>query len=904
MTGRAVTYGLRVYRALAAAFPHEFRNIYGDGMLQMAEEAIEPVWRARGWRGLTRLLFDAAGRIPAEYASEMRQDARYGLRMLRASPGFSAAALLSLALGIGVATAAYSDMNAFILRNVPAVAKPDELVALKSPVSYEMFRRYAARADLFTGTLAYLAPVAFGVSLNGRPERVWGHVTTPSYFDTLGVRPALGRFFGERAGAEVVVSYGFWRDRLGSDPAIAGKTLRINGSPCVVIGVGPEDFRGASPLAYGADIWAPVSIDASIVPEVGGQALERYDRRVFLFAARLRRGVRTARAEAALDAVARGVEQEYGVSDRDRKGRRAALAQGGKLLPLEKRDVPPLAGFFVVLGGLILAIACANVANMMLARAAARRKEIAMRLALGASRSRLVRQLLAESMMLALASGFAGFLLAEWLMRWASQLRLPYPMPLSYDLRPDGGALLFCAALTLLTGIAFGLAPALQATRTDVTPALKERGTIQIRRYRRLSLRNILMTSQVAASLALLLIMGFMVIGQRHLAGTDLGFDPARIQLLSLDPVRDGYSRQRTQEFFEKLRDRVARLREVASSTLADAVPMTMIGKPMAPYAAITGSGKAIRWAHRYGVGREFFETMGIPVWRGRGFTRADEADDSAAAIVSEKLAADCWPGEDAVGRHIEVGDDDVPVFRFGGGAASAPPSIGRTRTVEIVGVVKNIREGFIGRIDKAPGVIYLPLRASDMTGLTPRGITLVLRGAPGADAATAGRREIAAIDDRITLYGSRSLSSHVDDILSPMRVGLCVYGCIGLFGMLLAAVGLAGVTAYTVTRRRREIGIRIAVGAQRGDVLRLVMKEGLTLVTIGSLIGFVAAQAGIHAMGAVMSEVARTSGTSTSDPALLIGAPSLLAVVALASCYWPARASTRIDPVEALRQE
>jgi hypothetical protein len=254
---RPVAWSLRLFRALASAYPHEFRNIYGDEMLQMAEDVAEPVWRRHGVRGLLRLLADVALRIPVEYAAEFRQDVRYAARMLRASPGFTAVALLSLTLGIGVATSAFSEMNGFILRDVPAVARPAELVALKGSVSYEGFRRYAAHDDLFAASMAYLAPVAFGVSFVGRSERAWGNVVTGSYFHTLGVRPLAGRFFSVDDRAAVVLSHRLWKDRLGGDTSVIGKSLRLNGHPCEIVGVAPEDFRGASPMVYGADPGSP-----------------------------------------------------------------------------------------------------------------------------------------------------------------------------------------------------------------------------------------------------------------------------------------------------------------------------------------------------------------------------------------------------------------------------------------------------------------------------------------------------------------------------------------------------------------------------------------------------------------------------------------------------------------------
>ena len=316
------------------------------------------------------------------------QDVRYGLRVLAGAPGFTAVALISLTLGIGVATSAFSELNGLVLRDVPGVAKPGQLVALQPPASYPNYERYRERSDLFAATLAYLAPAPFGVWLGGRTQRVWGHLVTPSYFSTLGVGPALGRVFDPRQeqrgqAPTVVVSYRFWQVHLGSDPSVIGKTLRVNGQPCEVVGVGPKDFLGASPMVYVADLWMPIWVDARMAPELADNLLERRDLRRFHVIGRLRPEVLAPRAEAALDAVARQLEQEYGDPDRDQKGRRVTLLPGGKMLPIRKQDLPFLTGFFTLLGGMILLIASSNVANMMLARAADRRREIAVRLVLG-----------------------------------------------------------------------------------------------------------------------------------------------------------------------------------------------------------------------------------------------------------------------------------------------------------------------------------------------------------------------------------------------------------------------------------------------------------------------------------------------------------------------------------------
>jgi macrolide transport system ATP-binding/permease protein len=461
----SVSISLRLYRALANAFPYEFKNVYADELVHVTEDAIEPIWRRHGTLGLVRLLADITIRVIDEHLAELQQDIRYGLRMLATSPGFTAVALISLSLGICVATSAFSELNGFALRDVPTVPKPGELVMLQGSTSYPMYKRYRERGDLFSSTLAYIAPVPFGVWLDGRTERIWGHLVTPSYFSTLGVRPLMGRAFTgqqEQPGQAptLVVSYRFWQAHMGSDPAAIGKTLRINGRPATVIGVGPEEFRGASPMVYGADLWMPIWVEPRMAPELGDNALERRELMRFQVAGRLQPGVRVERAEAELDAVARRLEQDYGEEDKNQKGRRVRLLPGGKLLPIRKEDLPFLTGYFTLLGGMVLLIACSNLANMLLARAADRRKEIAVRLALGASRGRLIRQLLTESMLVAAGAGVTGFVLSMWVMRLASQIKLPSPMPLTFDFEPDKRVLLFTLALTAFTGLAFGLAHA------------------------------------------------------------------------------------------------------------------------------------------------------------------------------------------------------------------------------------------------------------------------------------------------------------------------------------------------------------------------------------------------------------------------------------------------------------
>ncbi|HVN03350.1 MAG TPA: ABC transporter permease [Bryobacteraceae bacterium] len=868
----------------------------------MTEDAIGGIRARHGVFGLLRLLLDIAWRVAAEYLAEMRRDTRYGLRVLAGSPGFTSVALVSLSLGICIATCAYSELNG-MLRDIPGVPNPGELVSFQTPSSFPAYERYRTLNNLFSSTFAYVAPVPFGVSTGGHAERAWGQLVTPSYFTTLGAHPALGRFFDASYGQPghapaAVVSYRYWQQHLGADQDVIGKSMRVNGYPAAIIGVGPKEFLGASPALFAADVWLPVTVDPRLAPELDGNALERRDLNMFQVEGRLRPGVTEGAAEAELDAVAQQMEQSYGEADNDQKGRRILLLSAGKVIPIRKQDMPFFREFFLVMGGLLLLIACANVANMMLARAADRRKEIAVRLALGAGRARLIRQLLTESMLIAVGAAIPGFLLCVWCMHLLSQVRMPLPIPVSYDLNPDWGALLFTGGLTLITGIAFGLLPALQATRPNLVPALKEGGHIQFRKFRRLSLRNALVLCQMAASLSLLLLTGYMGLGIQSTLGVQEGFNPRNMYLISLDPVRDGYSPERAAAFFGKLLDRVQKLPSVVAACLTDTVPVAMDGNSGAAFSTPDGR---VNWARKHIVGRGYFETAAIPILAGRGFRREDETT-AHNAIVSAEFARVVWKGQDALGRRIELSNG-----RASGGIAAMPGTVDyrsgmlaqSPQTYQVVGVVKDVTEDLV--VNKKHPAIYFPLRPSDYSQPSLRGVTLMLRAAPGADAIAAVRREISVMDAAITPFNARSMTEQIAQFMSALKAASWTYGLIGVFGLVLAAVGLAGVTGYSVAQRGHEIGIRLALGAQKRDVLGLVMKEGAVLVIAGSVIGLTLAWSGMRALSTIFFSVASVQG---ADPLLLAGAPLLLASLALLACYIPARRSTRIDPVVALRQE
>ena len=844
------------------------------------------------------------GRSVARRAGELGKDVRYAFRSLAGSPGFTAAALLSLSLGICIVTCAFSEMNGMALRSIPGVRNPQQLVALQLPASYPSYQRYRAHDDLFSATLAYVAAVPFGVSLGGRTERKWGHLVTDSYFSTLGVRPAMGRFLesGPEAITPVVVSYRFWQEQLASDTSAIGRTIRVNSQPATVVGVAPKEFLGASPLLFGADLWMPLSAGERLAPELADHALERRDRTIFRMVGRLRPGITSSRAEAELDAAAQQIEQENGDAARTQKGRRVLLVEGGKLLPLSKQDLPFFTSFFTVMSGLIMLIACANVGNMMLARAAGRRKEIAVRLALGASRARIVRQLLTESMLVVAGAAVPGFLASMWLMHSLRTVRMPVLIPVAYDFQPDAQVLLLTIILTGLTGLAFGLVPALQATR-DLAPALKDGGAVHLPGRRGWSLRNLLMVGQFAGSLTLLVILGMLSLGIQTTLGIQAGFNPKNLYLISLDPLRDGYSAGQTAAFLQKLLDRVKLLPSVTSASLTETVPVS-IGGPRVRV-SIPGKGeRETRSVIRHVVGKDYFDTTGIALPNGRAFRQEDEAGQTSAVIVSQEFARQFWPGADPLGRQIEIGNDEIVAAKVLPGSFDyrVGASNGRRKIFDVVGVAGDVAEGLVAQ--KPSPAVYFPLQPGDYARPAAQGMTLMVRSVPGVDVVGAVRREMSAIDVNITPFNIRSMPEQIDQFMGPLRMTSWTYGLIGIFGLVLSSVGLAGMTAYSVAQRGREIGIRMALGAQRGTVLGLVMKQGMFLATVGTAIGLAGAWTGTRLLAALNSGVGRVTTTSTSNLTVLLGAPLLLSSLALLACYLPARKSMRIDPVVALRQE
>lgn len=898
---RSNGFVLRFYRNLVRFFPHRFRCAFEREMLETTEAA---VWiRPQNLLGVMFLFTDLAAQLARSHLRECLWDFRYEMRLLIRRPAFTFVAVVSMSLAICAGSAFFSELNGTILRDVPGVARADELVTLQQPISYPAYRRFRDHEDLFSSTSAYLAPVPFGIGFDGHTERIWGHIVTPAYFATLGVTAAAGRLLDARDEVTqgippIVVSDRFWKNNLGSDPEVIGRTIHINGKLCTIVGVTPRGFQGASPMMFVADLWLPVSAGSDVAPELAEDALERPQLAMFQFLGRRKHGVTPSQIEATLDTVLRQMLRDNGRPAME-SGHLLSVVLGGKLIPTRERDRGLVTFLPIVVIALLLLIACSNVVNMLLARAVDRRREVAVQQAMGASRARLIRQLIVESLLIACGAGALGFALTCWLMHLLARLRLPHAMPVQFNVEVDWRVLVFTMGLTALTGLAIGLLPALQATRPELVPALKEGGNLQMRRRRAFSARNLLVVSQMAGSLTLLLVTGYIVIGiERTMLGAP-GFDAWNVQLISLDPIRDGYSVSQAEEFYPKLLDRVKTLPGIVSATWTEAIPMRSSGR--ITFSTDTDGSRRVDQATKYIVGYDYFQTMGIRILRGRGFVKDDEKEHPRAIVVSEALARNLWRNDDPLERRLSLVSKNGVTFGLMGGSAFDYRTAPQDEFYDVVGVATDVLETPV----EQPGpAIYLPMTEEDFVRPPFSGITLATRATPGLDATSIVRAQIAAIDPKLTTFDARTIPDWIEQVMFVVKIGLWSYSLMGVFGLVLASVGLAGVTAYSVSSRVHEIGIRLALGARSKDILRMIMAEGTTLIVIGSCIGIALAVLALHGMEASMDPVAQSIQHSRSDLRIAAGALGVLVAVGLSACYLPARRSARVDPVVALRQE
>jgi predicted permease len=895
-----VSVCLALYRRLAGAHPHEFRMLYGEDLDRMGEDAIPEVWRRYGLPGLLRLLADIAIQLPATYLTEIRQDIIYALRTLAKAPGFTAVAVLSLAIGIGMCSVVLSECQS-VEGPPPGIRDPARLVTFHwSTASYPYFERYRDQRQVVENATAFLGLVPFAVAFqpnrSARAERFYGHLVSPEYFATLGVTPAAGRFFApetEKPGMPpvVVVSDRFWRNHLGADPLAVGRELRLNGSMATIVGIGPKDFLGMWP-GNPADLFVPVTCAGSLAPELRGDPIDDGSREIFRVVFRLAAGAKMSTAEAALDAVARNLDREYGLEhEHDRRGRLVRLMPAGTLMYVTPEQSAFLETFEVVLWALVLSLVCANLASLLLARGSQRRREIAVRLSVGASRVRLVRQLLTESVLLSFAGGLAGIVVAYAMGRAIMSMPMPSATPFEYDLRPSFHVLAVTLAIALAAGIGFGLAPALSSVRTDIGLTLKEGAQAPLRGYRRFGLRNLFVVGQMAASLMLVLVTWYVVTGFLLSARLDPGFETAHLNLISLDPVRDGYSAEATAALLAGVPDELARVGGVRAVALAESEPSANLfavranTRVSAPSMEGT-SGRETYSVFRQRIGAGYFATLGMPLLGGREFDRRDEQADAppgttrVPAILNQAAARELFGAADPIGRPLREGESNYTV----------------------VGLVRDVPPGFL--MAKTVATIFVPLTAAAFRGNAEQRAAILVRGAAGRDTLAAVRAQLASLHPDLTLFNVHTMREDLSRMNSFIEWDSAIYVILGLFALLLASIGLGGVTAYAVARRRKEIGIRMALGAGNRQVQRLVMREGAALVVAGSVLGLGGGLALWRALSSFSEVLARSFVSGTGDSLLFLGAPLVLAGLAMLACYLPARRATRIDPMSALREE
>jgi len=820
------------------------------------------------------------------------QDIRYAARMLIKNTGFSAIAILSLALGIGANTTIFTVVNAVLLHPLP-VKDISRLVEVdtvdtktlvttanttKLGMSYPNCQDYAKENQVFSGLSCIVGPLPLTWSGGAEPKQVLGQMVTANYFDVLGLAPVRGRFFlpdeDTKPGGDnvAILSYSLWVNKFGSDPNVVGKALTLNATPYTVIGVGPRGFKGTFVFGSAEEVWIPVSMYPQVL---AGFFKDNFNDRRFLTAgvvARLKDGVTLSAAEASLKTIASQLEKAFPKDNASRSVALTPLADAA--VGVNNRSQLVLAGGLMMgVVGLVLLIACVNVANLLLAQAARREKEMSLRAALGAGRRRVIRQLLTESLVLAVLSAIAGLAIAYGGRAVLWSFRPPFILDGDLDIAFDSHVLFFTFGVALLTAVLTGLAPAIKVARPNLIEVLNVGGRGGSVSWTRNRFRSLLVVTEIALALVALVGAGLFVRSMQNAQRVDPGFESRNLFVFAFDLGALHFDEDHAQQYFRAAIERAEASPGVAAATIASNFPLGGgLGRTVFPEGQDEASGYRGTLTTLNDISPNFFKTLRIPLVGGREFTDTDRKDTIQVAIVSEAMAKQFWPNQDAVGKR----------FHF----------FGETQLREVVGVARNTVVNAIG--EEPQPLAYLPLTQDFSPAVTMQVRTT---GKPEPVIATV-RGHVQSLDTNVALTNWNTIGELLDQGLWAPRMGAALLAVFGGVALVLAVVGVYGVLSYSVNQQTREIGIRMAMGAQTSSVLSLVVKQGMRLAIVGLILGLAVAFAAMRLLSSLLF------GVSAHDPIIFGGVTLVLATAAILACYIPARRAAHVDPLVALRYE
>ena len=814
------------------------------------------------------------------------RDLRYTFRMFAKSPGFTAIILATLALGIAANTAVFSVVSAILLRPLPGISEPDRLVSLYrvqngqtfDNMGYPDYRDYRDRNQSLAGLAAHSA-VALSFN-SGTPERLIGDLVTGNYIAVLGVRPAAGRLLVEDDDSAAVISYSLWQRKFGASASAIGAKVELNGYPFTVVGVADKGFRGTV-VSLPFEVWVPLRTQPRTFSRLSSGIFENRSSGWLSLFGRLKPGVDARQADVEIRTIATQLAHAYPLTNGKRT---AAAAAGVGMYPDDRAEVGGLLALLSGAVALLLLIACANVAGMLLLRAMGRTREMAIRLATGATRKRIVCQLLTEGSVLALIAGAIGVLLAAWATQAvvASSEGTAPSLVRHAGANINGTVLAFTLLATIATGLLVALAPAMQSLKVDLTSSLKS--GLPGSGFRGTRLRSVLVAGQVALSLVLLSGAGLLLRGLHRIVTADAGFDSNNIAMAAVDLNLERYSEERGQAFYREVLDRLNAMPGVVSGSLAFSIPPTEWPGAVSIFHPGQEPPQDVLQGHEFEIGLRvninrvspnYFRTLRVPLLEGRDFTDRDRVGAPGVVIVSHQVAQKMWPGENPIGQRIAY-----PLWA----GPRRPP-------FEVIGVARDVRH--LALTSEAPLLMYVPL-AQEYDGR----VRVVVRTAGNRDGIAMIQRAVAATDKNVAVYAAETGAQHSADSLWQQRMAASWIGAFSFMALLLAAVGLYAVIAQSVAQRTREVGIRIALGANRSSVAALVVKQGLLLALAGIAVG-VPAAIGFNSL------VRRyLAGIDGSDPGGFAVISIFLVLVMLSACWIPARRASRIDPMQALRSE